>query len=69
MVEFDGAYCVCAALGGILLGLATSVNYVVRGKVTGMSGIVFGIISLNKSTRPLIQVNSPKNCLSLEACL
>lgn len=38
-----------ASLGGIILGLATTLNYAVRGKVTGMSGIVFGIISWNKS--------------------
>ena len=38
-----------AAAGGIILGLATSLNYCLRGKVTGMSGIVFGIVSFNKS--------------------
>ena len=37
-----------AAAGGIILGIATSLNYCLRGKVTGMSGIVFGIISFNK---------------------
>lgn len=37
-----------AAIGGSILGLATSLNYIIRGKVTGMSGIVFGIVSLNK---------------------
>ena len=54
MVQFDGQYVLCAALGGILLGVATSINYILRGKVTGMSGIVFGIISINKSNSPLI---------------
>lgn len=49
MVQFDSSYILCAALGGILLGVATSANYILRGKVTGMSGIVFGIVSLNKS--------------------
>jgi len=37
-----------AAAGGILLGVATSLNYCLRGKVTGMSGMVFGIVSCNK---------------------
>lgn len=39
-----------AAAGGIILGLATSLNYCLRGKVTGMSGMVFGVISCNKGT-------------------
>jgi uncharacterized membrane protein YedE/YeeE len=37
-----------AIVGGILLGIATSLNYCLRGKVTGMSGILFGIVTLNK---------------------
>jgi hypothetical protein len=44
-----------AAAGGILLGIATSLNYCLRGKVTGMSGIVFGIVSLNKCNPNLMQ--------------
>jgi hypothetical protein len=39
-----------AAAGGVILGIATSLNYCLRGKVTGMSGIVFGIVSCNKGT-------------------
>ena len=39
-----------AAIGGSILGLATSLNYIIRGKVTGMSGIVFGIASMDKCT-------------------
>jgi len=39
-----------AAIGGIILGIATSLNYILRGKVTGMSGIVFGIITFHKGT-------------------
>ena len=39
-----------AAIGGIILGIATSLNYCLRGKITGMSGIVFGLVSLNKGT-------------------
>jgi len=39
-----------AAAGGVLLGIATSLNYCLRGKVTGMSGIVFGVISCNKGS-------------------
>lgn len=49
-----------AAAGGIILGLATSINYCLRGKVTGMSGIVFGIVSCAKSSTALIQPNCPR---------
>ena len=49
MVNFDGNQIIFAAVGGIILGVATSLNYIIRGKVTGMSGIVFGIVSVNKS--------------------
>lgn len=48
MVNFVPDAIIFASIGGILLGIATSLNYVVRGKVTGMSGIAYGIISLNK---------------------
>jgi uncharacterized membrane protein YedE/YeeE len=37
-----------AAIGGILLGLATTLNYALRGRVTGMSGAVYGILTLHK---------------------
>jgi uncharacterized membrane protein YedE/YeeE len=40
-----------AAAGGIILGIATSLNYCLRGKVTGMSGMVFGVVSCNKGKR------------------
>lgn len=43
-----------AAIGGIILGIATSLNYCLRGKVTGMSGIIFGLTTCNKSTSHLI---------------
>lgn len=50
MVTWDGDQIIFAAVGGIILGIATSINYILRGKVTGMSGIIFGIVSLNKCT-------------------
>ncbi len=48
MVTFETDQIIIAAVGGLTLGIATSINYVLRGKVTGMSGIVFGIASLKK---------------------
>lgn len=48
MVTFEPNQILFASLGGLLLGLATSLNYIIRGKVTGMSGIAYGIVSLNR---------------------
>jgi len=48
MVVFEDNPYYFAAAGGVLLGTATSLNYCLRGKVTGMSGIVYGIFSLHK---------------------
>ena len=43
-----------AAAGGVILGLATTLNYALRGRVTGMSGMVYGILSLHKCTALVI---------------
>ena len=50
MVQLYYDTLIYASIGGLILGLATTLNYVIRGKVTGMSGIVFGIVSWNKCT-------------------
>lgn len=68
MVTFETDPIIFAAVGGIILGLATSTNYIVRGKVTGMSGIVYGIVSLDKCIPSIMQPNCPKNYPLLEAC-
>lgn len=62
MVTFDLDALKYAALGGTILGIATSLNYILRGKVTGMSGIVYGIVSLNKCNHSLTQLSFPKSC-------
>lgn len=38
-----------AAIGGIIIGVATSLNYVFRGSVTGMSGMLYSTVTLDKS--------------------
>ena len=43
-----------AAAGGVILGIATSLNYCLRGKVTGMSGIVYNLSICNKSMSIII---------------
>ena len=55
-----------AALGGLTLGIATTLNYVLRGKVTGMSGLLFGIFSWQKSKPHLSQKKFPIRLASLE---
>lgn len=60
MVTFDNNAIVCAAIGIILLGVSTSLNYIIRGKVTGMSGIAYGIISLNKCTTLIYHSLTPR---------
>jgi len=37
-----------ATIGGILISLATSFNLLLKGRVTGMSGIFYGLITLNE---------------------
>ena len=36
-------------LGGIIIGLAVAILYLMRGNYTGISGIYFNVISVNKS--------------------
>lgn len=57
-----------AAIGGVILGVGTSLNYCLRGKVTGMSGILFGIVSCKRSTSPFIQRISQKTSVFWEEC-
>lgn len=54
MVDIETNPLYYAAAGGIILGLATSLHYILKGNVTGMSGIVYGIASLNMGTAALI---------------
>ena len=49
MVDIETNPLYYAAVGGIILGIGTSIHYVLKGNVTGMSGIVFGIASYNKN--------------------
>lgn len=48
MVDINTNPLYYASAGGVILGIATSLNYCVRGKVTGMSGIVDSISSFKK---------------------
>ena len=48
MVDIETNPLYYAAVGGIILGIATSFHYVLKGNVTGMSGIVYGVASLNR---------------------
>ena len=48
MVDLESNPLYFAAIGGLILGISTSLNYILKGKITGMSGAVFGVVSLNK---------------------
>ena len=49
MVDIHSNPLYYAASGGLILGLSISLHYILKGNVTGMSGILYGIASLNKS--------------------
>ena len=46
IIDHDALY--YAALGGVILGVACSLNYVIRGKDTGMTRIAFNIATFKK---------------------
>lgn len=68
MTGVDSSDYLYAALGGLLLGIATSINYMFRGKVTGMSGIVYSLVSCTKSKWAFTQNSSPKSLRSWAVC-
>ena len=41
-----------AAIGGAMLAVATSFHLLVKGRVTGMSGIYFGVITADNKSSP-----------------
>lgn len=49
MVYYNPTELGYAAIGGALLAIATTINYVFRGKITGMSGYFWSIVSFNRS--------------------
>lgn len=38
-----------AAIGGIVLGIATSLHYILKGNVTGISGVIYDVAFFNMS--------------------
>lgn len=50
MIDLETNPLYYAAIGGIILGIATSIHYVLKGNVTGISGIIYDIVSFNMST-------------------
>jgi drug/metabolite transporter (DMT)-like permease len=61
MVDINSNPLYYAAIGGIIIGIATSLNYALRGSVTGMSGMVYGTVNLDKSIFYLTLDEMPKN--------
>lgn len=40
---------ICASIGGLLISLSSSIHLFTKGRVTGMSGIMNGIITLENN--------------------
>lgn len=49
MVNIEDNPLYYATIGGIIIGISTSINYLFRGSVTGISGILYGTVTLDKS--------------------
>ena len=47
MVDIETNPLYYAAVGGILLGISTSLHYVLKGNVTGISGIIYDVAFFN----------------------
>lgn len=39
-----------ACIGGLLIGLATSLHYIVKGRITGFSGIFYSLITYDENS-------------------
>ena len=50
-----------ATIGGLIIGISTSINYVFRGSVTGMSGMLYNTVTLDKSIFFVTSDEMPKN--------
>ena len=61
MVDIESNPLYYAAVGGVILGIATSIHYILKGNVTGMSGILYGVVTLNRSKFGETQHNYPQN--------
>lgn len=49
MVNIEDNPLYYASIGGIIIGISTSLNYALRGSVTGMSGMLYSTVTLDKS--------------------
>ncbi len=49
MVDIETNPLYYASIGGIILALSTSLHYVLKGNVTGISGIIYDIAFFNMS--------------------
>lgn len=52
MVDIETNPLYYATVGGLLLGIATSLHYVLKGNVTGISGIIYDVAFFNLNQLP-----------------
>ena len=53
-VAYDQNSLFYAACGGVILGIACTLNYVIRGKDTGMTRIAFNLATMNTCMNNII---------------
>lgn len=49
-MNFNQKDIMLAAAGGLLIGVATSLHYLVKGRVTGFSGIYYSLITADRQS-------------------
>lgn len=59
MVDIETNPLYYASIGGIILAISTSLHYVLKGNVTGISGIIYDVAFFNTGTHIVIKPNYP----------
>lgn len=54
MVDIETNPLYFAAIGGLIIGLSTTLNYILKGRVTGMSGVIYDVVFFNLSNYSVI---------------
>lgn len=67
MVHWNSSEVILALLGGVFIGLATSIHYLVMGRVTGFSGIYYSLITYDKSS--FFWKLSLMSCVMMASCI
>ena len=69
MVDLHTNHIHYAAIGGIVLAISVSFHYILKGNVTGMSDVIYGIFSFNKGKFQPYAEESPRKMSILAGML